>query len=118
MSCGGSGRLDGVREVGLMLLSHCSGRPLLGGFFGDSGFHFGGSWSNFVLGVGENFVELSVSQAVTWAGLTEVRKLVAFLHFFALLLKRKFFGPFSCDVLLLRQGSKAWDYIGMFRLQS
>lgn len=51
LSCGGFGQLEGGREDGLVLLSHNFGRPLLGGFSGNSGFLSGGSRSGFVINI-------------------------------------------------------------------
>lgn len=77
---------DGIRKVGPVHLSHYSGGPLLGDFFGDSGFLSGGSRSGFILNVEESPVALSICQEKAWAGHTEGCKMVASLHFSALLL--------------------------------
>lgn len=64
-----------------MLLSHCSGGPLLGGSSSDSGFLGGNSRFGSVFGVEESPVELSVLPETTWAVRMEGPKLVTFLHF-------------------------------------
>lgn len=86
MTCGDDDLPNKVRKVGLMLLSYRSGRPLLEDFSDDDGFFSGGSRSVFVLDVEKSSMELSVCQAATWAGCTEVCKLAPFLHFFVFLL--------------------------------
>lgn len=56
----GSDWLDRVQEVGLMLLSHCFGGPLLGDFSSVCGFLSAGSRSGFIFSVEGSQVELSV----------------------------------------------------------
>lgn len=67
LTCSGSNQSDGDHEDGLVLLSHCSNRPLLGDFSGDNSFLFGGSRSRFVLSVEKSLLELPVCQAVAYA---------------------------------------------------
>lgn len=103
LTCGGNDRLDGVWEIGLVLLSHCSSKPLLGDFSNNKGFLSSGYWSGFVLSVEECSLELLVCQTPTWATHTEICKLVVFLHFFASLFQWESSGPFSGDDRLFWQ---------------
>lgn len=76
-----------------MLLSHCSSEPLLGDFFGNSGFLSGGSQSDFVLSK-ESLVELLVYQATTWLAIQRYVNWWLFCIFLLLCFGRSFLGYF------------------------
>lgn len=79
MSCSGGDWLDGVREVGGMLLLHCSGGPLLGYFLVRAKLFIRGSLLGLVDGVKESLLEVVTWSEVACTGQLEGPKLVTFL---------------------------------------
>lgn len=100
-----------------MLLSYCFNGSLLGDFFDDSGFFYGGSRSVFVLDVEESSVELSICQVAAWVGRMEGIKIPVLCTFLLYCFCGSFLGCFPVIVGFLGKVAMHSER-GMFRLQS